>query len=72
MKFERHTDPGPEGGEAAFSEAETPEQSERHSCTHESELNCRLERTTGEMTATSRSPIVMPHYSSQSIVRTIL
>jgi len=63
MKFERHTDPGPEGGEAAFSVAETPEQSERHSCPHESELNCRLERTTGEMTATSRSPIVSRQHS---------
>jgi hypothetical protein len=26
MKFERLTDPGPKGGKAAFSEAETPEQ----------------------------------------------
>jgi len=26
MKFERLTDPGPKGGEAAFSVAETPEQ----------------------------------------------
>jgi hypothetical protein len=63
MKFERLTDPGPKGGKAAFSEAETPEQLERHSCfLHESELNCRLERTTAEMTAPSGSPCVSRHF----------
>ena len=59
MSFERLTDEGPKGREATFAAGETPQPlGVAFVRSTNPKANCRLERTTYEMTALSASPFV--------------
>ena len=59
MSFERLTDEGPKGREATFAVGETPQPlGVAFVRSTNPKANCRLERTTYEMTALSASPFV--------------
>ena len=62
MKFERPTDAGPEGERSSelLPQAKPRSRYEWFFAQRKPKSNCRLERTTAEMTAGSGSPIVRP------------
>ena len=69
MSFERLTDEGPEGREATFAAGETPQPlGVAFVRSTNPKANCRLERTTYEMTAPSGPPFVRLLYSKYLIL----